>query len=123
MKNMAERRTRMTTKVKLKNGGAIEVRIENGQIAEISYSHGVTKIAKREERAEIQFRLENIFVENLEMFKQILRSIKEDKDFLSFGYSLLEQKRNAKLKVMLDYRKECDRRLKQMQEEVDKYML
>ncbi len=120
---MAERRTRMTTKVKLKNGGAIEVRIENGQIAEISYSHGVTKIAKREERAEIQFRLENIFVENLEMFKQILRSIKEDKDFLSFGYSLLEQKRNAKLKVMLDYRKECDRRLKQMQEEVDKYML
>lgn len=123
MKNMAERRTRMTTKVKLKNGGAIEVRIENGQIAEITYSHGVTKIAKREETEEIKFRLENIFVENLEMFKQILRSIKEDKDFLSFGYSLLEQKRNAKLKVMLDYRKECDRRLKQMQEEVDKYML
>lgn len=123
MKNMAERRTRMTTKVNLQNGGVIEVRIENGQIAEITYSHGVTKIAKREETEEIKFRLENIFVENLEMFKQILRSIKEDKDFLSFGYSLLEQKRNAKLKVMLDYRKECDRRLKQMQEEVDKYML
>ena len=123
MKNMAERRTRMTTKVNLQNGGVIEVRIENGQIAEITYSHGVTKIAKREETEEIKFRLENIFVENLEMFKQILRSIKEDKDFLSFGYSLLDQKRNAKLKVMLDYRKECDRRLKQMQEEVDKYML
>lgn len=123
MKNMAERRTRMTTKVNLQNGGVIEVRIENGQIAEITYSHGVTKIAKRDEPEEIKFRLENIFVENLEMFKQILRSIKEDKDFLSFGYSLLAQKRDAKLKAMLDYRKECDRRLKQMQEEIDKYML
>ena len=123
MKNMAERRTRMTTKVKLKNGGAIEVRIENGQIAEISYSHGVTKIAKREERAEIQFRLESIFVENLEMFKQILRNIEDDKEFFSYGCSLLEEKRNAKLKTMLEYRKECDRRLKQMQEEIDKYRL
>lgn len=123
MKNMAERRTTMTTKIKLQNGGAIEVRIEEGQIAEISYSHGVTKIAKREEPEEIRFRLENIFVENLEVFKQILRNIEEDKEFFSYGCSLLEEKRNARLKVMLDYRTECDRRLKQMQAEIDKYML
>lgn len=113
----------MKTKVKLQNGGAIEVRIENGQIAEISYSHGVTKIAKREEPKEIKFRLEHIFVENLEVFKQILRNIEEDKEFFSYGCDLLTEKRNAKLKTMLDYRKECDRRLKQMQAEIDKYTL
>ena len=113
----------MLKKVNLKNGGAIEVQIENGQIAGVSYSHGITKIAKREEKREIEFRLENIFVEDVEAFKDILRSIKDDADFFSYGKELLDSRRNAKLKTMLEYRKECDRRLKQMQKEVDKYML
>lgn len=113
----------MTTKVNLKNGGAIEVRIENGQIAEIFYMHGTKIITKREEKREIEFRLENIFVDDVETFKDILRNIKDDADFFSYGKELLDSRRNAKLKTMLDYRKECERRLKQMQEEVNKYTL
>lgn len=123
MKNMAERRTVMLKKVNLKNGGAIEVRIENGQIEEVSYSHGITTITKREEKREIEFRLENIFVDDVEAFKDILRNIKDDADFFSYGKELLDSRRNAKLKTMLEYRKECDRRLEQMQKEVDKYTL
>ena len=113
----------MLKKVNLKNGGAIEVRIENGQIEEVSYSHGITTITKREEKREIEFRLENIFVDDVEAFKDILRNIKDDADFFSYGKELLDSRRNAKLKTMLEYRKECDRRLEQMQKEVDKYTL
>lgn len=78
---MAERRTAMTTKVNLKNGGAIEVRIEKGQIAEISYSHGTTTKAKREERAEIEFRMKNILEDDVEAFKSFLRIIESDEEF------------------------------------------
>lgn len=123
MKNMAERRTVMKTKVNLKNGGAIEVRIENGQIAEITYSHGTTITAKRENQAEIEFRMKNILEDDVEAFKKFLKIIESDEDFYSYGRKLLEMKRETKLKVMLEYRKECDRRLKQMQKEVDKYTL
>lgn len=123
MKNMAERRTVMTTKVNLKNGGAIEIRIENGQIAEITYSHGTTITAKRENQAEIEFRMKNILEDDVEAFKKFLKIIKSDEDFYSYGRKLLEMKREPKLKAMLEYRKECDRRLRQMQEEVDRYTL
>lgn len=113
----------MTTKVNLKNGGAIEVRIENGQIAEITYSHGTTITAKRENQAEIEFRMKNILEDDVEAFKKFLKIIKSDEDFYSYGRKLLEMKREPKLKAMLEYRKECDRRLRQMQEEVDRYTL
>lgn len=123
MKNVAERRTTMTTKVKLKNGGAIEVRIEKGQIAEITYSHGTTITAKRENRAEIEFRMKNIFEDNVDEFKKLLKRIESDEDFYSYGRSLLDTKIEALLEAIKAYRRECDRRLKQMQEEVDRYTL
>lgn len=119
---MAERRTVMTTKVNLKNGGAIEVRIEKGQIAEISYMHGTKKIAKRGEKREIEFQLKNILDENVDVFRGILEEIEEkDKEYFSYGKSLMDAKREPKLQAMLNYRKESERRLKQMQEEVDRY--
>lgn len=121
---MAERRTVMTSKVNLKNGGAIEVRIENGQIAEVSYMHGTKKIAKRGEKQEIEFRLKNILEENVYVFKDILKSIEEkDEEYFPYGKSLLDAKREPKVQAILDSRKKFDAILAEMQKEVDKYTL
>lgn len=120
---MAERRTTMTTKVKLKNGGVIEVRIEKGQIAEISYSHGTTTRAKREERAEIEFRMKNILEDDAEAFKSFLRIIESDEEFFSYGQGLLNMKRETKVKALFDCRRKFDSILAEMQKEVDKYTL
>lgn len=114
----------MLKEVNLKNGGAIEVRIENGQIAEISYMHGTKKIAKRGEKQEIEFRLKNILEEDVDAFRDILENIEEkDKEYFSYGKSLMDVKREPKVQVLLDCRRKFDSILAEMQKEVDKYTL
>lgn len=113
----------MTYKVNSRNGGAIEVRIENGKIAEFSYIHNQKVTAPREEKEQIQFWMKSILEDDVDAFKAVLGLIKADEEYFPYGKSLLDAKKEAKVKAMLDYRKECDRRLRQMQEEVDKYAL
>lgn len=114
----------MKTSITLKDGAKIEVRINNGRIEAISYeNHGQMKEAVREEKEEMRFRLKIIFNENVEKFKEILTTIKEDEEFYSYGKQLLDARRVKLVEGLFAYKAEVSRRMKQMQAEIDKFSL
>lgn len=113
----------MTKRINLKTGGAIEVRIEDGQIAEAAYTHNSVVAAKRQEKDQIKFFMKQILDDDVEEFKAILTMIKNDEEYFSYGKGLLDAKREVKVRRLIDYRKECEKMLSQLQADVDRFTL
>lgn len=119
-KKYRRKEQRMIVTGNLKYGGSIEVRIENGQIYEVTYKGNTVT---REEKDTIQYWLKFIFKEDLEKFKEILNNIRPDEDYFSAGKALLDAEKERRKKVRLDYERECKEKLLQMQKEEEKYTL
>ncbi len=114
----------MTTAVKLKDGGKIEVKISDGQIETIYYeNHGHGTCYERRQKQDIQIQLKNIFDEDVEKLKQILVNIKNDEEFFAYGKQFLDAKRERLLANFSSYKQEVQRRMQQMEKEIDRFRL
>lgn len=112
----------MVILTKLKDDTSMEVRIKNGLIDEVFYKGNVEeKLLSRKDSEDIKRWLKDILVSNVENFKKILSGIKEDHEFYNYCKKLLSNECEKKVKILMDYRKESDRRIKQLQAEVEKY--
>lgn len=109
---------------KLNENRSVEVRIENGQISEMHYQ-GMTEQRKvrREETDYMEMWLKDIMKADVEKFKEIFKNIPQDEEFTSYGKKLLDTEKQKKVKALLEYRKECDRRLAQLEKEVERYSI
>lgn len=117
--------TEMTIEVDLKSKGLVQVQIVEGQIEEVKlYANtGGIGVYNREKREDINICLKEIFDEDIEAFKNILRNIEEDAEFFSYNKSFLDSKREAEVQELLTYIKGFNVMLAEKQKEVDKYTL
>lgn len=117
--------TEMTIEVDLKIKGLVQVHIVEGQIEKVKlYANtGGIGVYNREKREDINICLKEIFDEDIEAFKNILRNIEEDAGFFSYNKSFLDSKREAEVQELLTYIKGFNVMLAEKQKEVDKYTL
>lgn len=112
----------MVIVTKLKDMTFMEVRIRNGHIYEIFYRGTVEeKTFLRMESDDIKACLKDILKADVGRFKDILSNIQEDEEFFDYAKELLTVEKQKKIQNLMDYKKECDHRLKQLEDVVNKY--
>ncbi|MBO5478159.1 MAG: hypothetical protein J6A04_00265 [Clostridia bacterium] len=107
---------------KLQDGTSMEVRIREGRINEVLYKSSIEeKLLPRKDSEDIKVWLKDILKADVTNFKKILSHIEGDEDFFSYGKRLLDCEKNKKMQNLLDYQKECKRRLKQLEDVMNQY--
>lgn len=118
----------MIFEVNLSDGEVMEIRIEKGQITEVTrlYTTGGMKRHKREEVCSIKGCLKNVFTDNVDDLRYILKKIEYDEYFFSYVKSLFDAAKELKTQELMDainFVKSSIAMLAEKQKEVDKYTL
>lgn len=128
LQKMHRKENIMIFEVNLSDGEVMEIRIEKGQITEVTrlYTTGGMKRHKREEVCSIKGCLKNVFTDNVDDLRYILKKIEYDEYFFSYVKSLFDAAKELKTQELMDainFVKSSIAMLAEKQKEVDKYTL